>query len=237
MLRLVRWILTPLIILGLLFVGANVVVQHVAESTLAGAIEDAFHLPTKPTVEVGGFPIIVDLLRGRIPRVSFTASGADIEGLKIDEITVVLTDVGSNAGFLRGAPAQITVKTGTVTGRATQASVNAYLAAHSENATLTFHQDSVVVRAVRVFLGARRTFVATGTIAREGKALVFRPTSVTIDGHPPPPGTGGLARQKATVSVALPELPGGVASYRVEAVEGGLAITAVLNDATVDLSA
>lgn len=237
MTRLLRWILIPLVVVGLLFLGANLVVQHVAESMLATAVKDSFHLPAPPSVDVGGFPVIVDILRGRISRVSFSASGATIEGLAIDDIVVVLTDVGAKGGFLHGAPPAISVAEGTVTGRISQASVNAYLAAHSQNATLTFHDGTVVARTTRVFLGARRELVARGTIAREGSSLVFRPSSVTVDGRAPPFGTEALAKQKATVSVALPSLPGGISSYRVAAVEGALTVTAALHDATVDLSA
>jgi hypothetical protein len=235
--RLIRWLLTPIIILALLFVGANVVVGHLAEGKIASALQGTFHLSSKPAVKISGFPIILNIVNGKIPRVSFDASGATFEGLSMQEIKVALVDVTADGGFLRGGSIRLTVGAGTVQARATDAAVNAYLKAHGQNATMAFHAGRVVVRAVRSFLGRPRTLVATGNVAREGTSLVFRPSSVTVDGKAPPPGSEALAKQKTTVKVHLPKLPGGITSYGVKAVEGAVSISAILRDQLLDLSA
>jgi hypothetical protein len=235
--RLIRWLLTPIIILALLFVGANLVVQHLAEGKIATALQSTFHLSSKPAVKISGFPIILNIVNGKIPRVSFDAAGAAFEGLTIQQIKVALVDVTADGGFLRGGSIRLTVGAGTVQARATDAAVNAYLKAHGQNATMAFHAGRVVVRAVRSFLGRPRALVATGTVAREGTSLVFRPSSVTIDGKPPPPGSEGLAKQKTTIKVQLPKLPGGITSYGVKSVDGAISIMAVLRDQLLDLSA
>jgi DUF2993 family protein len=234
--RLIRWLLTPIIILGLLFVGANLIVEHLAESKIASVLQSTFHLSSKPAVKISGFPIILNIVNGKIPRVTFDASGATFEGLTVQQIEVALVDVTAEGGFLRGGSIRLRVGAGTVQARATNAAVNAYLKAHDQNATMAFHAGRVVVRAVRSFLGRTRTLVATGTVAREGTALVFRPSSVTIDGRASPPGTEAMAKQKTTIKVQLPKLPGGIASYEVKAVEGAVAISAVLRDQLLDLS-
>jgi hypothetical protein len=235
--RLIRWFLTPIIILALLFVGANLVVQHFAEGKIATALQSTFHLSSKPAVKISGFPIILNIVNGKIPRVSFDAAGAAFEGLTIQQIKVALVDVTADGGFLRGGSIRLTVGAGTVQARATDAAVNAYLKAHGQNATMAFHTGRVVVRVVRSFLGRTRTLVATGMVAREGTSLVFRPSSVTIDGKPPAPGSESLAKQKTTVKVQLPKLPGGITSYGVKSVEGAVSIMAVLRDQLLDLSA
>jgi hypothetical protein len=234
--RLIRWVLTPIIILGLLFVGANLVVEHFAESKIASALESTFHLSSKPAVKISGFPIILNIVNGKVPRLSFDASGATFEGLIVQQIKVALVDVTAEGGFLRGGSIRLTVGAGTVQARATDAAVNVYLKAHDQKATMAFHSGRVVVHAIRSFLGRTRTLVATGTVAREGVLLVFRPSSVTIDGRPPPPGSETLARQKTTIKVKLPKLPGGIASYGIKAVEGAVVIMAVLRDQLLDLS-
>jgi hypothetical protein len=234
--RLLRWLLTPIIIIALLFVGANLFVQHLAEGKIASALQSTFHLSSKPTVKISGFPIILNIVNGKIPRVSFDASGATFEGLAVQQIKVALVDVTADGGFLRGGSIRLTVGAGTVQARATDAAVNAYLKKHDQNATMAFHYGGVVVRAVRSFLGRTRTLVATGNVAREGTLLVFRPTTVTVDGRAPPPGSEALARQKTTIKVHLPKLPGGITSYRVNAVEGAVALGAVLRDQLLDLS-
>ena len=237
MTRLIRWVLTPFIILGLLFVGANLLVAHLAEGKIATALQSSFHLSTKPAVKISGFPIILNIVSGKIPRVSFDASGATFEGLTVKQIKVSLAGVTAQSGFLHGGSIRLEVGAGTVQGLATDGAVNAYLKAHGQSATFAFHSGHAVVRAVRTLLGRSHVLVATGAIEREGTSLVFRPASVTVDGRAPPPGTAGLARQKTTIRVQLPKLPGGITAYRVKAVEGAIALSAVLRDQLLDLSA
>jgi hypothetical protein len=236
MTRLIRWVLTPFVILGLLFVGANVFVAHLAEGKIATALQTSFHLSAKPAVKISGFPIILNILNGKIPRVSFDASGATFEGLTVKQIKVSLVDVTAQGGFLGGGSIRLEVGAGTVQARATDGAVNAYLKAHRQNAIIAFHSGRAVVRAVRTLLGRSHVLVATGAIAREGTSLVFRPASVTVDGHAPPPGTAALARQKTTIRVQLPKLPGGITAYGVKAVEGAVGLVAILRDQLLDLS-
>ncbi|TMK54199.1 MAG: DUF2993 domain-containing protein [Actinobacteria bacterium] len=234
--RVVRWLLAPVVILGVLFVVGNVIATRVAESKIASALESSFHLSARPSVKISGFPIITNILSGHVPRVSFSASSATFQGLTVKDINVTLVDVTATGGFLHGGGLTIKVGAGTVRARATEAAVNAYLKDHGQNATIAFHDGGATVRAVRSFLGRPRRFVATGTVAREGSSLVFRPTSVAVDGRAPPPGTRSLAEQKATLRVQLPPLPGGVSAYGIAAVDGGVALSAILRDQLLDLS-
>jgi len=224
--RVVRWLLAPVVILGVLVVVGNAIVRHVAESKIASALESSFHLSARPSVKISGFPIITNILRGHLPRVSFSASSATFQGLTVKDINVTLVDVTATGGFLHGGGLTIKVAAGTVRARATGAAVNAYLKDHGQNATIAFHEGGATVRSVRSFLGR----------PREGSALVFRPTSVVVDGRAPPPGTRSLAEQKATLRVQLPPLPGGVSSYGIKAVDGGAALSAILRDQLLDLS-
>lgn len=233
--RLLRWLLAPIILAAMLFVVANFVVQHIAESKIASTLQSTFHLSARPSVSIGGFPIIANILSGHVPRVSFDAPAATFQGLTMKDINVTLVDVRAEGGFLHSR-LTIRVGGGTIRARATDASVNAYLKDHGQNATIAFRSGRATVRAVRTFLGRPRTFVASGTVSREGSSLVFRPTSVTVDGRPPPPGTQSLAEEKTTIRVQLPMLPGGISSYGIDAVDGAASISAVLHDQVLDLS-
>jgi len=234
--RLVRWLLAPIISAAVLFVVANIVVQHIAESKIASTLQSTFHLSARPSVSIGGFPIIASILTGHVSRISFSASSATFQGLTVTDINVTLVDVTADGGFLRGGRLAIKVGGGTIRARATDAAVNAYLKDHGQNATIAFHSGRATVHAVRTFLGKARTFVATGTVFREGSSLVFRPASVTVDGHSPPPGTETLAEQKTTIRVQLPKLPGGISSYGIKAAEGGASLSAVLHQQVLELS-
>jgi len=234
--RLVRWLLAPVIVAAVLFVVANIVVQRIAESKIASTLQSTFHLSARPSVSIGGFPIIASILSGHVSRVSFSAPAATFQGLTVTDVKVTLVDVRADGGFLRAGRLAIRVGGGTIAARATDAAVNAYLKDHGQNATIAFHPGRATVHAVRTFLGRPRTLVATGTVSREGSSLVFRPTSVTMDGRAPPPGAVALAKQKTTIRVQLPKLPGGISSYGIKAVEGAAALSAVLHDQVLELS-
>jgi len=234
--RLIRWLLAPIIVAAVLFVVANIVVQHIAESKIASTLQSTFHLSARPSVSIGGFPIIASILSGHVSRVSFSAPGATFQGLTVMDIKVKLVDVTADGGFLHGGRLAIKVGGGTIRARATDAAVNAYLKDHGQNATIAFHSGRATVRAVRSFLGRQRTLVATGGVSREGSLLVFRPTSVTVDGHAPPPGTETLAEQKTTIRVRLPKLPGGISSYGIQSVQGAASVSANLHQQVLELS-
>jgi len=236
MFRLIRWLLAPIVIIALLFIGANILAARVAENKIASTLQSTFHLSSKPAVHISGFPIILDVLGGHVPRVSFQASGATFEGLDLSGIDVTLVDVRAAGGSFFSGSLRVKVGAGTVKAHATDAAVNAYLNDHGQNATIAFHKGVATVHATRTFRGRARRFVATGTVAREGTSFVFRPDRVTVDGSAPPPGLEQAAEQKVTIRVQLPKLPGGVSSYRIEAVEGAATIVAVLHDQLLDLS-
>jgi hypothetical protein len=234
--RLLRWLLVPVIILAALFLIANVVVEHVAEDRVAAAVKNEFHLSAKPTVDIQGFPIILRVLSGTVPRITFDAKRATFSGFTIESIRVRLDGLSATGGFLGSGRLAVRVRSGTIEARATQAAVNAYLHKQGESATVVLHERRAILHAVRPFLGGERTFVASGTILREGTTLVFRPSSVTVDGQPPPGGLEAAAKARATFRVKLPELPGGITLYRFSVREGALSVVASLRGQTLMLS-
>jgi len=236
MFRLIRRLLVPIVVIVVLFVGANVVAARIAEDKIASSLQSSFHLSSKPAVHVSGFPIIVDVLQGHVPRVSFHANGATFDGLDLSGIDVALVDVRAASGSFFSGSLRVRVGAGTVKARATDAAVSAFLNDHGQNATIAFHDGRATVRSTRTFQGRRHAFVASGSIAREANALVFRPDSVTIDGTSPPPSLRTAAEARMVVRVPLPKLPGGITSYRIQAVEGAATIVAVLHDQLLDLS-
>jgi hypothetical protein len=235
MIRILRVLLIPIVVLAALFLVGNVVVERVAEGRIASAVQREFKVKTKPTVDIHGFPIIVRLLQGRLPHLSFSAEKATFHGLSIASVSASLDDLSAPDGFLSSA-LSIIVGSGRIEARATQGAVNAYLRAHGETATIAFHDGGASVRAVRSFLGAAHTFTASGTVVREGGNLVFHPSSVRIDGRVPQPVLEAAAKLRATVRVKLPDLPGGIESYHFDPHRGTLSIVAEFHHQRVDLS-
>lgn len=84
--------------------GAEVVVERV----VAGKVQDCLQTPDRPDVEIGGFPLIPDLVRGRLEHLTMTARDANAQGVRVAELTVDARGVeregsGGEMDALRGS--------------------------------------------------------------------------------------------------------------------------------------
>lgn len=235
---LVRRLFYAVVVLGILFVGANLVLEPVAESQLASAIRSSFDLDRRPVVKIDAFPIIVRILQGRIPHMTVTASNVAIDrGFVVAALAIDLFDLHASLDVLtKPKDADVTVARGKATAEMTETAVNAYLRSQAEDARVQIRDGSVVVRLDRVFAGRRRHLQATGTVALSSRRLSFKARRVTIDGDPPPPPLAARAKREASFSVLLPELPGGIVPTTVDLRAGRATFVAVLRGYRLKLS-
>jgi hypothetical protein len=228
--RLLRKLFLLVAILGILFVGANVVAARVAEGKIAEAAQREFGLPSKPEIHIGGFPIILDVLRGTLPSVSFVASGVVVQDLRIETAAVDLKGIGAHGLF--GGDVTVTVASGSVRATVAQSDLNAFLRKHNGDTSIVLRAgNNATVSAVRDGLH----YVANGVVSISGGAFVFTPRTVTIEGRAPPPGFEAEAKRRATVRVAIPKLPGGVAVTRVATAPGNVTLVASMKNRTFSL--
>lgn len=234
--KLIRRLVIAVVILGVLFVGANIYGERVAEDRIADAVRDTFSLEERPTVDLRAFPIVLSIVRGRVAGVEFFVDDLTVEGLRIRDLDVTLEDLAISGGLLGGS-LSATVAGGSVGVRIRQSDVNAYLKDQGEDARVRLAEGTVRVRVRGVLLGARRTVRATGALRLRGTTLRFVPERVTVDGDPPPPGLERDARRRARFAVEIPELPGGFRLERVEPHRRFLELGAVLADDEIELRA
>lgn len=81
-------VLTPVVLIGV-----DRAALAVVERTVAGRLQDCLGTTEKPSVRISGFPILTDLVRGRISAMELTARGANAQGVKVDELHVDLHGV------------------------------------------------------------------------------------------------------------------------------------------------
>jgi hypothetical protein len=84
--------------------GAEIVVEHV----VAGKVQDCLQTPDRPKVEISGFPLIPDLIRGRLDHLTMTAHDANAQGVRVAELHVDARGVqrkgsGGRMNSLRGS--------------------------------------------------------------------------------------------------------------------------------------
>src|SRR5438876_860578 len=87
--RLVRRLVTLLVVLAIGFVVADIAVSKVAEGRIASALQSRYHLRARPTVHLGGFPILLHLWRRDLPSMSIAIhSYAPPDGPTFDTLTL-----------------------------------------------------------------------------------------------------------------------------------------------------
>jgi hypothetical protein len=225
------------VILGALFVGANQWVKAQGEKRIAQAIDKNFGVKDAQ-VTIDDFPVLVHIFSGKLAALSIKADDVTVHGLQLHTLRVRLDDLRVTGGIIGGGRLSVKVGHGTLSTQITQAGIDAYLAAHKQNATIELHEDSAVLHARRMIAGRMRTLDATGTLVllRSSQVLRFQPASVRVDGHVPPPPLEAEAKRRATIDVSIPKLPGGIKAESVQVHEGIATVTADFDDKTLSLT-
>jgi hypothetical protein len=101
----VRWLLISLVSLVVLVIAADRVGVVVAERVAADTLQSSQHLPSKPDVEIAGFPFLTQLATGHYDEITVTASdvplGRGAHGLALSRLQVVLHDLDVSRSFSR----------------------------------------------------------------------------------------------------------------------------------------
>jgi hypothetical protein len=84
--------------------GAEMVIERV----VAGKVRDCLQTPDRPDVEISGFPLLPDLVRGRLDGMTMTARDANAQGVRVQELRVEAEGVeregaGGEMDSLRGS--------------------------------------------------------------------------------------------------------------------------------------
>lgn len=204
-------------VLGALVVGADMVAQRAAESALSKTASEALGIDGDVTIDIEGFPILFDVLRGRLDGVTATVTNQRIQDLRFTRLGVTLDDLRAEGSMFGSGPLAIVSARTTLLAETDAQAVNAFLRKRGEDARVEFVGAELRVTATRTVLGIPRRFVATGSLILDGKDIVFRPREVDWDG-PSFPGADRIARDATTFRERMPDLP---AEARLDAVEIG----------------
>lgn len=201
--------LLPLILIGA-FLGGNLVAERAAEAALGDAAGKALGLHGSVRVDLKGFPVLLDVMQGRLGGLEASVSDQKFDGLSVDRVTVGMEDLESQGSILGSGPLSIATKGATVSARISQKALNDFLRKRGHDVTVKLLDGEVQVTAKRVVLGSQRKFKAVGPVTIEGQNLVFRPRDVSWDG-PNFPGASDLAKRETTISERIPSLPANTA--------------------------
>ncbi|MFA5891934.1 MAG: DUF2993 domain-containing protein [Actinomycetota bacterium] len=233
--RLLRRFVVSGLVLGALFTVVNVGVERVAEGRIAAFAQRELKTDSLPTLDVGGFPLVVNVLRGRLPRASLNVENLTLDKMRIRRIHVEMRDLYVPGGLVGGRPYTVVVGQGSVAIAIEDDAINAMLKESGEDARVRIRSSSVALRARMRIGGRMRSLVATGGFVVRSGFLVFAPRKVTLDGNPPPKYYEERVRREATVRVALPDLPEGIKLQAPDLAAGSMTLSADLRNARLKL--
>jgi hypothetical protein len=196
-----RKLLIALVVVVALLVGADFGLRLTAEYWVGRGLQHDLSLSERPSVSMGDFPFIPELVTGNVDPVTVQANGtSSAEGISLESVMLTLHDVTFSPGQLMvGGRTRIIAVRGEGTAELTEQELDRAVRT-SVPATVHLKDGRVVIRLDQ----SEQEVMATASIS--GGGVVLRPI------QPPLP----------VVSVALPELVKGL-TYREVRIERDVA--------------
>ena len=226
-----RRLLLTAAILGGLFLGVNVVAERVAEGKIADQAQKTFGTKTAPTVEIGGFPILVNLLQGTIPTASLEGAGLTVAELDVAKFRIEIEGIRASLSQLTSG-GKISVARLLAQADVTGDAITRYVRSRDHQVTITVLPGKIRVTGPVPNGG---TGSAEGVPRLIGRILKFEPDAVSVGGKPLTGRARQLAREALTFEVDVPLLPGGVKITAVDYRAGYVVLVAKLENGSIDL--
>jgi hypothetical protein len=173
-----RKLLIFVIILAGLLVAADRIGVVVADHEVADHIQTAYHLPSKPSVSVHGFPFLTQVISGHYDEIDMSTRQLTTQGVTVDNLTAKLTGVRAPLSDLTGHGAA-TISAAQVSGTATVpfASVRRRLPAGVQ-----LSQDGSALRlSGKVsYLGLSLPVTADAVLSPSGSGVAVTPTRIQV---------------------------------------------------------
>src|SRR5207244_346383 len=124
-----RRLVISLIVLAAVLVAADYGLRLYSQSVVGDELQTSLKLSEKPSVSFGGWPFITHVISGDLPSASVTAKQASAEGVRVERVSIHLSDLTFSASRLisRGG-GEIRAKSGHGTAVMTAADVDRALA-------------------------------------------------------------------------------------------------------------
>ncbi len=213
-------------------VGGAVVADRVthaaAEQRVTEAIEQNLDVDGTPTVDIGGFPFLTQLLAGSIDHVTGSVDGVTLEGIDATDVTIDAHGVGTSEPY--------TVSEATVSATLPTASIEQIVADRSQLDVAVAVDGDALTASGRVFGLA----LAANLVPRveAGKLLVsvanVQVAGLTVSVEDLPRGVGD---RLTDIEVPVDGLPEGMALSDATVVPDGVRVTATGSDVVLPTEA
>jgi len=196
---------------------ADRVAASTAEKQVVAAIEENLDVVGTPTVELGGFPFLTQLLAGSIDDVTGTVDGVTLEGIDATDVTFDGHDVSTSEPY--------TVGTATISATLPTASIEQIVADRSD-LEIAVAVDGGALTASGEVLGLRLAAnlvprVEDGTLLVSVENVQIAGLTVSVDDLP-----NAIGNRLTDVEIPVEGLPDGLVLSDATVVADGVRITA-----------
>jgi hypothetical protein len=197
------------VVLLIVLVVVDRVAARVVASQIAMQAQRAEHLPSRPSVSLGGFPFLTQVVAGNYRDVRVDVRGRVEQDVRVDRVHADLTGVRVPlADVVRGDVRRIPVDRLAARVEMTFVDVNAYL--RGQGSAITVSPDGQAIRvagSVQV-LGNAYPVAGTADIGVQPAAVTFTPRELAASvGTILPPALRQAATELLTVHVPVSGLP------------------------------
>jgi hypothetical protein len=216
--RFTTWAIVLLVLVGLL-VAADRISAYAASRAVADQVRNqlaAEHISTStpPSVQLGGFPFLTQVIRGHYDHVTIDVKGASTQGVTFSDLHITATGVHAKTSQLIRGSGPIAADQVAGTARLTWSQVPTLLEkarlARSGAQISGSDDGQVTIRQPIQLGGSTTTLVATGTVTAANGKVAVKINHVTTEGASLPPLLQELIgpyAQQLSGSFALPTLP------------------------------
>jgi hypothetical protein len=189
------WLIATVVLVVLLVV-ADRGGRYFAEKVVADRVQESLSTPESPSVSLGGFPFLTQLVGNKFDRVEVDVKDADAGKVRVAHVHAVLTGV-ERAGD--GALADSIAGDGRIDYAAASRAADPF--------TVSYGGPGLVKITGKVtYAGVTRTASATGKPSIAGNQLIFRAEKVSTD----LPGAAPVAGVVPDIKIPLREIPKGM---------------------------
>jgi hypothetical protein len=221
-----RKLLIFVIILAGLLVAADRIGVVVADHEVADHIQTAYHLPSKPSVSVHGFPFLTQVVSGHYDEIDVSTGQLTTQGVTVDNLVAKLTGVKAPMSDLMGHGAA-SISAAQVSGTATVpfSSVRRRLPA---GVTLSQAGSAVKLTGKVRYLGLSVPVTADALLSPSGSGIAVTPTRIQVanDGG----ALSSLISGQFHFVVPITGLPLRLSVKSVHVVQGGVRVGATASN-------
>lgn len=237
-------LVTLLVLAGLLFAadraGAVAAEKLVAQQTRKELAARNITSPYEPSVNVGGFPFLTQVARGRYDRITIALRDVKTNEVTLPRLDVVATGVHASTGTLIHGDGKVTADHVTGTALLGWNTVKELISVTGVNGSgvQVSHAsgDQIKIRIPVSLAGVHTTLVAVGTVQPSANGLTVKVADIATDGGNLPAIAQTLLaayRQQLAFKIKTPALPYGMKVQRVDPTDAGINVTATADQVPI----